>query len=181
MQHIEKIIKKVMAPSNNIRPEQAVSMSMEEVEALGPEQLLHWARAFKNYKPETAQANQGGQEKTYKCPYCLDTTYISIKPMWEVIKGSIQDITWEDARDCLNNNAQTTWRIPCDCHLGHIGGNEKDPAKMPAINVKRYTDRVGEPVSYRLGRMFLELRKQREASKGQRMTMNEAFKGEQYF
>lgn len=180
MDRIDKIIKKVMAPSNNIRPEQAVSMTMDEVEALSPEQLLHWARAFKNYKPETEQTSQG-HEKTYKCPYCLDKTYISIKPMWEVVKGSIQDITWEDARDCLNNNAQNTWRIPCDCHLGYIGGNEKDPAKMPAINVIRFTERIGEPVSYRLGRMFLELRKQREASKGQRMTMNEAFKGEQYF
>lgn len=183
MQHIEEIIKKVIAPTNHIRPEQAVQMTMEQVESLSPQQQLHWARAFKDYKPESTSAGQGqsSQEKTFKCPYCLDTTYISIKPMWEVVKGSIEKITWDDARECLNHNDQTTWRIPCDCHLGHIGGNEKDPAKMPAINVKRYTERVGEPVAYRLGRMFLELRKQREAEKGEKVTINEALKGDQYF
>lgn len=181
MQHIQEIIKKVIAPTNHIRPEQAVQMTMEQVEILTPEQQLHWARAFKDYKPESTSTSQSSQEKTFKCPYCLDTTYISIKPLWEVVKGSIERITWDEARDCLNNNHRNTWRIPCDCHLGHIQGNEKDPAKMPALPVKRFSERVGEPVSYRLGQMFLELRKQREAEKGEKVTVNEAFKGDQYF
>jgi len=179
MDHISSVLKKVVS-ERSFTPENAGLITVEEAKALSPSEMLTWVKAMREAINNPKHSSSQGFEKTYKCHYCLDLNWISIKPIWAALPGSIEEATEEDIFDCLNNIGIKTIRVACDCHRGHFYGNDTDPKEIKPLPIKKFAEIVGEPVSYRFGKWIVDLRNKLQANKGEEIKINEAFKQE-YF
>jgi hypothetical protein len=140
-------------------PEQAATLSREQVAQLSYSERATWAAAVRTHKREAEKAAMV-TERAYKCQYCRDTQWLGVLPEWVGFE-CIEVLSQEQIAWCDTNDRWHTVRVACDCHRGQLYGNDTDPKGFQPIKIKRFGELFGLPITeHDLGAWMLQYRRQ---------------------